>query len=78
MKKIVFAVQVISLIAMFPIVVVLEMNHSTGRLPEENSPSGMPKKVETTITRSAGKLKMPAEDSIFDFPKNMMLLKTGY
>lgn len=33
MKKLVFATQVFGLLAMFPIVVFLEMNHATGNLP---------------------------------------------
>lgn len=76
MKKIVFAVQVIGLITMFPVVVVLEMNHATGKLIDRNSPRGVTKKVDIMITRSAGKLKIQNEESNFELSKNIMLLKT--
>ena len=37
MKKIVLAIQVFSIIAMFPVYVIAEFNHGTGRLPFYNS-----------------------------------------
>ena len=37
MKKLVFAAQVFGLIAMFPVVVILEINHGTGNLSKSNS-----------------------------------------
>lgn len=37
MKKFFFAVQVFGIIAMFPLYVILEMNHGTGALPENKN-----------------------------------------
>lgn len=78
MRKLIFAFHVIGLIAMFPIVVVLEMNHGTGRLIDKNSPSGVTKKVDDVITQSAGKLIIQNKGAAFDLSKNMMLLKTAH
>lgn len=39
MKKVVFAIQVFSLMAMFPAYVVAEFNHGTGRLTLDHSAS---------------------------------------
>ncbi len=40
MKKLAFAIQVFSLIAMFPLYVVAEFNHGNERLPDDiNSPA---------------------------------------
>jgi hypothetical protein len=39
MKKALFTIQMIALIAMFPVYLVTELNHETGRLPVNNSPS---------------------------------------
>ena len=39
MKKIVFTIQVFSLIAMFPVYVIAEFNHGTGRMTLINSAS---------------------------------------
>lgn len=57
MKKIVFAAQVVGLIAMFPILVMLEMNHPAGTSPANNAPSHFIKKVEETSTRFPEKVK---------------------
>lgn len=51
MKKIVFAAQVSGLIALFPILVMLEMNHPGGASPANNAPSHDIKNVEETRTR---------------------------
>jgi hypothetical protein len=45
MKKAVFAIQVFSLIAMFPIYVVAEFNHGNERSPIDNSSSVIIKEV---------------------------------
>lgn len=37
MKKLVFAIQVFGVIAMFPIYVILEMNHGTSELPGDSN-----------------------------------------
>jgi hypothetical protein len=39
MKKALFTIQMIALIAMFPVYLVTELNHKTGRFPVNNSPS---------------------------------------
>jgi hypothetical protein len=48
MKKLVFAFQVFGLLAMFPIVVILEMNHVTGTAPKNNFNSRVILKTEKT------------------------------
>ena len=48
MKKFVFAVQVFGIIAMFPIYVILEMNHG---LPENKNHPFVKEKPERTIIR---------------------------
>lgn len=63
MKKFVFAVQVFGIIAMFPIYVILEMNHGTG-LPENKNHSGVAEKPEKTIFRVALNSKVENENSI--------------
>ena len=52
MKKIVFAVQVFGIIAMFPIYVILEMNHGTGRVPENKSRPVVSERMERTAIRA--------------------------
>ena len=48
MKKLVFAAQVFSLIAMFPIVAVLEMNHVKGGSSQSNSTFSVVQKAGKT------------------------------
>lgn len=53
MKKFVFAVQVFGIIALFPIYVILEMNHGTTGLPNNmRRPVGNEKIMETVIHAS--------------------------
>ena len=61
MKKFVFAVQVFGIIAMFPIYVILEMNHG---LPENKNQSGVTGKPEKTIIRVSLNSKVQNENSI--------------
>ncbi|MEO8772651.1 MAG: hypothetical protein ABI402_21325 [Ferruginibacter sp.] len=49
MKKIAFMLQSFALIALLPVCVALEMNHTTGRLPGNNTHSGV-KEQEAKIT----------------------------
>ena len=42
MKKAVFAIQMFVLIAFFPVYLVVELNHGTGRMPVNNSSSERP------------------------------------
>ena len=61
MKKFFFAVQVFGIIAMFPLYVILEMNHG---LPENKNHSGVTGKPEKTIIRVALNSKAENENSI--------------
>jgi hypothetical protein len=53
MKKIVFTLQVFGTIALFPIYVVLEMNHGTGKLPENKNHPVVKEKIEKTIIHAS-------------------------
>ncbi|MEP7377653.1 MAG: hypothetical protein ABI675_29885 [Chitinophagaceae bacterium] len=53
MKKFLFAVQVFGIIAMFPIYVILEMNHGTGSLPENKSQPVVKGIIEKTAIRTS-------------------------
>ena len=53
MKKFAFTVQVFGLMAMVPLFVILEMNHGTGKLPENNSHTIVKEKIDNTITLEA-------------------------
>ena len=53
MKKLVFAVQVFGIIAMFPIYVILEMNHGTEKLFENKNHPVVKDRVEKTAIRAA-------------------------
>lgn len=46
MRKLVFATQVLGIIAMFPVVVILEMNHTKAGASEIDSTSSLKKKTE--------------------------------
>jgi hypothetical protein len=46
MKKLVFAVEVFGLMAMFAAAVILEMNHTKGGSSESNSTSSIKQKIE--------------------------------
>lgn len=53
MKKVLFTIQMIALIAMFPVYLVTELNHETGRLPVNNSPSEFNEKPEESKIQPA-------------------------
>lgn len=76
MKKIVFAVQVFGLIAMFPIVVVLEMTHGTGGSSKRNSTSGVKQKIEiiSICLPEKGKDKM-GNEAFPVTPETSLLIK---
>jgi len=65
MKKLVFAAQVFGLLAMFPIVVFLEMNHATGRLPENVNPSDVMKITKKKFSSFPEKSTDKRLDEIF-------------
>ena len=73
MKKTVFAAQVFGLIAMLPIVVVLEMNHVSA---QKNMPSDSANKIENKA------ISLPEKDKLSDGPFSItletFLLKTGW
>jgi hypothetical protein len=75
MKKTVFAAQVFALIAMLPIVVILEMNHVP---PQRNMPSGSVNKTINTFTGLPEKTtdKLPGET--FSVSLETFLLKTAW
>jgi len=52
MKKAVFAIQVFCLIAMFPIYVVAELNHTNGRMAINNLPSNNNKEAVKKSSQS--------------------------
>ena len=53
MKKILFTIQMIALIVMFPVYLVTELNHETGKLPVNNSPSEFKEKPEESNFKPA-------------------------
>ena len=61
MKKFVFAVQVFGILAMFPLYVILEMNHG---LPESKSHSGVAEKPDKTIIGASLNSEGQDENSI--------------
>ena len=65
MKKLVFAAQVFGLLAMFPIVVFLEMNHETGR-SENVNPSEVMKISEKPFGGFSEKSPDKRIDEIFN------------
>ena len=64
MKKLVFAVQVFGIIAMFPIYVILEMNHGTEKLSENKNYLGGKEGVEKTAIRGSFNFEARNENSI--------------
>ena len=64
MKKLVFAVQVFGIIAMFPIYVILEMNHGTEKLPESNNHPVAKEEVEKAAIRASFNFEARNENSI--------------
>ena len=70
MKKTMFAAKVFALIAMLPIVVILEFNHGAGDPSKNNSPSGVIDKTEKSIIR----LPEKTEDKLSDKALSVRLL----
>ncbi len=73
MKKIVFATQVVGLIAMFPILVMLEMNHPAGTAPANNVPSPVVKKTVETSFRLPEKVKVELVNEVFPITLKVLL-----
>jgi len=74
MKKILFAAQVFGLIVMFPLIVVLEMNHVQGGTPEKNFPSGLT--MDKAAIRLHGSTKSTVKNDVFAITFETLLLKT--
>ncbi len=74
MKKLVFAAQVFGLIAMFPIVVILEMNHTTGRSSERNSTSCAKQQSEAISISLPEKEKNKTGNEAFTVTNEIFLL----
>jgi hypothetical protein len=74
MKKIVFAAEVFSLIAMLPIVMILQLNHAAGVSNETNSPSGVMKKKEKTSIDLSEKLKDKIVNKPFSITQETIFL----
>ena len=53
MKKLVFAIQMFGLIALFPLYVIAEFNHGAERLPVNNSSIDFIKKTEVSNIQTA-------------------------
>jgi len=53
MKKAVFTIQMIALMAMFPVYLVVELNHENGRKPEKNTSSPVIEMAEKILTKPA-------------------------
>jgi len=65
MKKLVFAIQMFGLLAMFPVVVFLEMNHATRRFPENTNPSNVVMNSEKSFVDVAEKSTDKRLDEVF-------------
>lgn len=74
MKKIVFAAEVFGLIAMLPIVMILQLNHIAGVSNETNSPSSVMKKKEKTIIHLSEKLKDKIANKSFSITQETIFL----
>lgn len=78
MKKLVFATQVFGLIAIFPIVVILEMNHKTGGSSKTNSSSPAVPDTEKTSILLQKKQNDKIVNETFIVTPEMFLLKKDF
>lgn len=78
MKKIVFAFQVFGLIVMFPIYVVLEMNHGSVKLTGNNSRQGITGKMVKKGIEQSINTKSQNRDDIFYMTQKILFLNTAY
>lgn len=74
MKKIEFAAQVFTLIAMFPIVVVLEMNHAKPGFSKRNSSYRVVQKPAKTNILLHEKVKAKMADEAFPITLEIFIL----
>ncbi|MEP7110463.1 MAG: hypothetical protein ABI760_20885 [Ferruginibacter sp.] len=77
MKKIVFAIQVFSLLAMFPVIVILEMNHATRGLHENNPSPGVTEQVKSKSIDLFKSSSKKNEDGLF-MPAGTILLREAF
>ncbi len=68
MKKLAFALQVFSLIAVFPVYVVAEFNHETGRLTGDHSTPAIIKESAKMNTQSTLSLAEENDDVVVLMP----------
>jgi hypothetical protein len=66
MKKVVVTIQMLALIAMFPVYLLMELNHETGKLPISNSSSESIERLKENNIQPALNLKDKGRE-IFDF-----------
>ena len=64
MKKVLFALQIIGLLAMFPTYVILEMNHGMGRLKENNIQLRVKEQIENTGSEKSENYKLENVNNI--------------
>ena len=74
MKKLVFATQVFGLIAMFPAVVILEINHTKAGAFESESTSGFKQKTEMKRLSLPEKKNLTTEKDVFSNTQETFLL----
>ena len=78
MKKLVFAAQVFGLIAIFPIVVILEINHGARSSSESNSTSSVVQKPEKTSICLPEKGKDKMVNEAFLITLKILLLNKAF
>jgi hypothetical protein len=78
MKKLVFATEVLGLIVIFPIVMILQLNHEAGVSKENNSPSGVMKKKEKTSIHLSEKLKDESVNKSFSITEETIFLTRAF
>ena len=76
MKKILFALEMFGLLVMFPMYVLLEMNHNPGRLKGNNMQPRVKEQIEKTGTRLHENLKSENTNDIFEIGEKMLLTNT--
>lgn len=77
MKKLVFATQVFGIIAMFPVVVILEMNHTKAGASGSDSASSFKQKTEMRNINLQEKKNLTMEKEVFsNTPETFLLFKT--
>ncbi|MEO8413962.1 MAG: hypothetical protein ABI472_09895 [Ginsengibacter sp.] len=76
MKKTLFALQMVSLLVMFPIYMIVEMNHDLGRIKENSIQPLVKEHVEKTGTRLSEIYRSENANDIFEVIRKTPLLNT--